>query len=184
MFTNKKNIIERLNYVLNPVKHSPSLRENTKLSLFKCLDDDPDYKPYEITGEKEVHWNLPYQFPPVGNEKPQYRPQCINPGCIEPVGYTSTTITGLKILRTVCNSCHVNGYKGLPLGDGIEVFKKNYCENIDGRLGYKCTATIQFGGQLELDHINGNHYMNFTWNVQTLCKNCHSYKSYINGDCR
>ena len=60
--------------------------------------------------------------------------------------------------------------------------RKDYCENIDGRLGYTCTATIIWNGQLQVDHIDGNHNNNTPINLQTLCANCHQYKSFINKD--
>ena len=65
---------------------------------------------------------------------------------------------------------------------GVTPHKKDYCENRDGRLGHKCTATIMGYLQLDLDHIDGNHYNNVPENIQTLCKNCHSWKSHVNED--
>jgi len=61
--------------------------------------------------------------------------------------------------------------------------RKDYCENIDGRLGYTCTYPIDLdAGMLEVDHIDGNRNNNDPDNFQTLCCNCHCYKSYINRD--
>lgn len=74
--------------------------------------------------------------------------------------------------------------------------RKDYCENIDGRLGFVCNTVLptqemidaagledwkpkQF---LEVDHIDGNHTHNDPENLQTLCKHCHVIKSYTNGD--
>lgn len=61
-------------------------------------------------------------------------------------------------------------------------YKKLYCENRDGRLGYKCNSEIQLFSQLEIDHINGNPYDNIASNFQTLCCNCHRYKTIIYKD--
>ena len=36
------------------------------------------------------------------------------------------------------------------------MFREEYCENIDGRLGHVCTTTIVIDGQLQVDHIDGN----------------------------
>jgi hypothetical protein len=75
-------------------------------------------------------------------------------------------------------------------------YRKDYCENIDGRLGFVCNTVlptqemlnaagliewepIQF---LEVDHIDGNHTHNDPRNLQTLCKHCHTIKSYKYGD--
>lgn len=56
-------------------------------------------------------------------------------------------------------------------------FRKDYCENIDGRLGYKCTSTIVWDGMLDVDHKNGRPNDNRERNLQTLCKCCHAYKT-------
>ena len=60
-----------------------------------------------------------------------------------------------------------------------------YCENIDGRLGYTCTTTIQHPSMLTVDHIDEKrgegddiHDKN---NLQTLCSCCHAYKSNVIG---
>ena len=68
------------------------------------------------------------------------------------------------------------------LEEGVRFAKKVYCENVDGRLGYVCTAHIPYSGALELDHIDGNQVNNKLNNIQTLCKVCHSYKSHKNED--
>lgn len=56
-------------------------------------------------------------------------------------------------------------------------YRKDFCENIDGRLGFHCTATIVWDGMLDVDHINGNPTDNREENLQTLCKCCHAYKT-------
>lgn len=59
-------------------------------------------------------------------------------------------------------------------------YMKNYCENIDGRLGFKCTTTIILDcGMLHVDHINGISFDERPENYQTLCSCCHSYKSNV-----
>ena len=65
--------------------------------------------------------------------------------------------------------CVMNVYK----------YRKNYCENVDSRLGFKCTATIVWDGQLSVDHIDENHENNDTRNHLTLCHNCHWYKTNL-----
>lgn len=56
----------------------------------------------------------------------------------------------------------------------------DYCENIDGRLGFKCTTTIMLDcGMLHGDHKNGVPWDNRPENLQTLCSCCHSYKSHV-----
>ena len=60
--------------------------------------------------------------------------------------------------------------------------RKDYCENRDKRLGFKCNYKIRFSGQLEVDHINGKPWDNRIVNLQTLCCNCHTYKTNIKKD--
>jgi len=61
-------------------------------------------------------------------------------------------------------------------------YRKSHCENRDGRLGFTCTSTIIWEGQLQVDHINGIHSDNRSENLQTLCANCHAYKTYVEQD--
>jgi hypothetical protein len=59
--------------------------------------------------------------------------------------------------------------------------RKDYCENIDGRLGYICTTTIMAPNwQLEVDHIDGDPNNNHPSNLQTLCCCDHRYKTMLN----
>jgi 5-methylcytosine-specific restriction endonuclease McrA len=75
-------------------------------------------------------------------------------------------------------------------------YRKDYCENIDGRLGFTCTYTapnkeqleamnnveLTFKGWLQVDHIDGNHTNNKEENLQTLCACCHTIKTAIYKD--
>lgn len=61
-------------------------------------------------------------------------------------------------------------------------YRKDYCENQDGRLGFHCTTTIFWPGMLDVDHRNGNPTDNRARNLQTLCKCCHAYKTHKFGD--
>ena len=69
-------------------------------------------------------------------------------------------------------------------GTGSEylMFRKDYCENVDGRLGHVCTTTIVIEGQLQVDHIDGNPANNDRSNHQTLCADCHIVKTHLNED--
>lgn len=110
------------------------------------------------------------------------RPTCVNIGCDRVCHISNKSATGKHIYRPYCARCH-NAIGGRDtFKEGVIPIKKDYCENIDGRLGFTCTATIMSGCQLDLDHIDGEHFHNTADNIQTLCKNCHSYKTKINGD--
>ena len=52
--------------------------------------------------------------------------------------------------------------------------KKNYCES--------CGFVALHAVQLHVDHIDGNNDNNDPENYQTLCANCHAYKTYKNAD--
>ena len=110
------------------------------------------------------------------------QPTCINLNCERLVAYSHTKKSGAKRWRPVCGRCHLASYGAKPLDEGVIEVKKTYCENVDERLGYKCTAYIPYKGALELDHIDGNVLNNFPNNIQTLCKVCHSYKSHLSHD--
>ena len=57
------------------------------------------------------------------------------------------------------------------------------CENVDSRLGFKCTTTTFPGlGMLDVDHIDGIPIHNHRDNLQTLCKCCHAYKTHMYKD--
>ena len=75
-------------------------------------------------------------------------------------------------------------------------YRKTYCENTDGRLGFTCTYTppskeqlasmknveTTFKGWLQVDHKDGNHRNNKQSNLQTLCACCHTIKTAMNKD--
>ena len=114
------------------------------------------------------------------------RPECCNIGCTKPVHLISYSSTGTPKYRPYCGSCHRSTYKGLPFAEGVTSVKKNYCQNSDGRLGFVCATKGNklHSCMMDLDHIDGNHYNNDSNNIQTLCKNCHAYKTKMNGDNR
>lgn len=91
----------------------------------------------------------------------------------------------------VCDLHHrelTGASKGLTATDWTNSFhpyrqhRETYCENIDGRLGYKCRCEIKISAQLQVDHINGDPTDNRPENLQTLCANCHIYKTHMSKD--
>ena len=114
------------------------------------------------------------------------RPECCNIGCTKLVHLIGYSSTGTPKYRPYCGSCHRSTYKGLPFAEGVTSVKKNYCQYSDGRLGFACATKGDklHSCMMDLDHIDGNHYNNDSNNIQTLCKNCHAYKTKMNGDNR
>jgi len=55
-------------------------------------------------------------------------------------------------------------------------FKKDKCDNCGFVAIHKC--------QLDVDHIDGNHFNDDPSNLQTLCANCHRLKTYVNKEFR
>jgi 5-methylcytosine-specific restriction endonuclease McrA len=81
--------------------------------------------------------------------------------------------------QKVCEA-HYRGKKDKK--GGYKAYEKEYCENIDGRLGFKCTTTVYHQSMLESDHIDNNHNNHAQENLQTLCGGCHNYKGKLYGN--
>ena len=96
-------------------------------------------------------------------------PACNGAGCKKKTTLMGTDIIGTPLYTVYCPD-HLN------LSTAYAAARKNYCENIDGRLGFACTSTIVWKGMLDVDHIDENPLNNNLDNLQTLCKNCHSFK--------
>ena len=111
------------------------------------------------------------------------RPKCIVEGCHKPGQNTGNRRKdGSVIYRAQCTKHHSLRYS---LGNwAYKQYRKTYCENIDGRLGFVCTATIlpeHAENMLDTDHINNNHEDNRECNMHTLCSNCHRVKTKLFG---
>ncbi len=109
------------------------------------------------------------------------RPKCIVEGC-DKFGHNTGNyrVDGSPIFRKQCHKHHSIRF---GIGDwAYKIHRKNYCENKDGRLGFKCNYKIQIEGQLQVDHKNGNPSDNRPRNLQTLCANCHVFKTLTNKD--
>lgn len=132
------------------------------------------------------------------------RPTCETPGCFSLVHMVQDNYNGSAMYRRVCGTCHSkNTAAKHGLRSLVEViarkqgktvtqytnqfhpylrYRKTYCENQDGRLGFTCTTTIYWDGMLDVDHKNGDPSDNRKRNLQTLCKCCHAYKTVKNKD--
>lgn len=81
----------------------------------------------------------------------------------------------------ICGCCHSKFCKPTS----YRKYVKEYCENVDGRLGFICTTSIMKGdpyGTLDCDHIDGDPTNNSEYNIQTLCAVCHRIKTIMFGD--
>ena len=101
--------------------------------------------------------------------------ECSMSGCTNP-----RDNAGNGNYHSLCSTHHKEKY--LLSGWNYRQYRKNYCENIDGRFGFKCTTTIIIDAQLTVDHIDGNNKNNNLSNLQTLCFDCHVIKTNVNGD--
>jgi hypothetical protein len=110
-------------------------------------------------------------------------PTCVNCGCNNKVLVREWKYWSFK---SECSRC-TSARKKRKTIQGVTIHKKNYCENVDGQLGFACPVPhdgwIGFQSSLDLDHLDGNHYNNIPTNVKTFCKLCHGRKSLDNGDC-
>lgn len=102
-------------------------------------------------------------------------PKCGAVGCNKKTSLSGTDINGQPLYTTYCPD-HLN------LSTAYLGFRKDYCENIDGRLGHVCTTTITRMALLQVDHIDGNPQNNDPSNLQTLCACCHIEKTLTNKD--
>ena len=112
------------------------------------------------------------------NHYKEFRPNCINEGCERVVQTRRINKNGTYDIRAECYKCH-GGFRNRP---GVIPHKKTYCENTDGRLGIVCEAKIEDTCMLEMDHIDSDKWNNVPDNIQTLCRNCHAYKTKHYGD--
>ena len=115
-------------------------------------------------------------------------PQCQVPGCCKPAHNCRRAANPYyrrsKEVREqfgvvpgfICVKHH--GLRYGMLGWTYKQFRKEYCENKSGQLGFVCTTTIvDPEWQLDGDHINGDPSDDTKENIQTLCKCCHAIKT-------
>ena len=97
-------------------------------------------------------------------------PKCAMGNCDNPADNA-----GYGRYHRYCSHHHKRKYK---MGGVHKQYRKSYCENEDGRLGFICTAKIiEPRWQLDVDHIDGDRHNNNSENLQTLCANCHRVKT-------
>ena len=109
------------------------------------------------------------------------RPKCQIDGCQNQAMYTYQYDDGtwkwrVRHGKIICSTHHERTWHP------SRKHRKDYCENISGFLGFKCTTNLMWDGMLDVDHKNGNPSDNRKINLQTLCKCCHAYKTHKNKD--
>ena len=159
-----------------------------------------DIGDFTLSVDSKVKYSTRYGVNPK-IPAPDDRPRCSVRGCNNPRAIIGCTKDGSPIYRKVCSTHHShkiaakNGVsssmeltaqrQGMTLTEYRHQYhpylrhRKDYCENIDGRLGFVCTTNVVWSGMLDVDHKNGKPDDNRPRNLQTLCKCCHSYKSNI-----
>jgi uncharacterized protein YlaI len=106
---------------------------------------------------------------PINN----YAPVCAYKDCTNKVGYHNVTTEKNGTISVSWKNCcepHRNERK-------LEVDNwklQQGCSNVDAHHGFKCTATIMYPEQLDINHIDGNRKNNNPANKEILCKNCHA----------
>jgi hypothetical protein len=137
----------------------------------------------------------------------ELRPRCVEPGCQSPAQFLGsyTVKTGQPQWRKYCSRHHdhrtaekhgktsisqiLAERKGFTTVADYRnsthrylQHRLDYCENRDSRFGYACNYPVQIKAQLQVDHIDGDPDNNRPENLQTLCANCHIYKTHQNRD--
>jgi 5-methylcytosine-specific restriction endonuclease McrA len=119
---------------------------------------------------------------------------CKHPGCtkLQCVSNKNVNGTGKSMYRLYCNEHYANNKaKNAGFNSILEYVhnrhpylkhRKSFCENVDGRLGFVCNCEIHINAQLQVDHIDGNSENNEPENLQTLCANCHIFKTHLYKD--
>lgn len=111
---------------------------------------------------------------------PSGLPKCVVDGCNKPGQHLGIyRKDGSAVHRAMCTDHHFHRY---GMNGGHRIHRKDFCENIDGRLGHVCTTTITDPfWDLEGDHIDNSHSNNDPSNIQTLCACCHRVKTRLFG---
>jgi len=113
----------------------------------------------------------------------EVRTKCVTDGCSGAAKKGGKSVKGFQLYKKLCGLCEDKLYgrerksKWNPkYGDrkygGYE--KKAQCESCGFVAIHRC--------QLDVDHVDGNNKNNNFINLQTLCANCHRFKTWVNKD--
>ena len=170
----KKNISDK---ALSAEKiHLQRCSKNQKKAKDRFLKS---YKKSKLNGEPTNAAKAHKKWYDQGN----LLPICVNDGCDKVVQAREWKNVSIK---SECSRCYRNRRAGTSM-PGITIHKKDYCENKDEHLGFKCPMKVAkknwhlWEESLHLDHTDGKHENNAPSNVRTLCSPCHTRKS-MQGD--
>lgn len=125
--------------------------------------------------QQELPTNIKPLRPLIETGHHKGKPKCVVEGCERPGQHQGKyRKDGSVIYRAKCQLHNALQYN---MEGAHKLFKKEICENKDGRLGFICTTTTMDSCQLEVDHVNNNHKDNDPDNLDTLCSCCHRYKT-------
>ena len=171
--------IKELNQFSHKIAREIALEQGIKRKPHPSYSelDHPDCETHGCSNPKQVsnwHWT---------SGKPVYRPVCQLCHDVNTAKRYAEK-TGASWVQNVQDVCaHKEGFNSatewLNSKHPYRQYRKDYCENIDGRLGFVCTTTIVWDGMLDVDHIDEDPSNNNPKNLQTLCSCCHKYKSNI-----
>lgn len=117
-------------------------------------------------------------FDPTSSNDPNRK--CNHEGCNELGQNTGHRRKDGSIIRRATCEIHHRVEYSMSGAHRHHFITHPFCENKDGRLGYKCVAVIvNPEAQLQIDHKDGNSNNNDPSNWQTLCANCHALKTYL-----
>lgn len=178
--------IKELNKLTHKKAKAIAQRQGTARQWHPSYNDIKNHPQCETAGCRNPKNVLDWHWT---SGKPVYRPVCQECHKATTVERYATK-TGADWVRTIEDViAHKAGFTSsadyLNSRHPYRKYRKDYCENKDGRLGYPCTTTIPklptgklFLGLLDVDHIDENPGNNSPKNLQTLCRCCHAYKSH------
>ena len=103
-----------------------------------------------------------------------YAPRCALPNCINRVGYHKS---GKNVSGTLNAKWKMFCEPHRTTKRKVEVEKwklRQGCANVDKHYGFACGSIVTLSAQLDINHKNGDRYLNTSANLECLCKICHT----------
>ena len=113
------------------------------------------------------------------------RPKCSSDECLNSCTIKGTSTLGFKKYSKYCTKCSKHNHnlgaehvRCLARKHSQKYNSSKYNKYIKGDSCEFCKFVAVVPGQMEVDHIDGNHSNNSHSNLQTLCANCHRLKTW------